>query len=247
MRRLVAALACRVGGSRLYGKPLQYLDVDRRLTILEHVVAQLRTEPAIAAVVLGVAEGPENDRFFRLAERLGVAAVSGGEDDVVGRLLLCGEAAQATDIFRVTPECPFIYMDGVSGAWQRHQESGAALTTIGGLPDGPVFELLTMDALRLSHASGEARYRSEYASLFIKEHRERFHVEMIEAPVPLQRIELRLTVDYPEDLVLCRAVFAHFSSLAPRIPLEPIVEFLDAHPDLKALTAPYAITVRWIQ
>lgn len=31
-----------------------------------------------------------------------------------------------------------------------------------------------------------------------------------------------------------------------RIPLEPIGAFLDTHPDLKALTAPYAVPVRWL-
>lgn len=246
MRRLVAALACRVGGSRLYGKPLQHLDVEQRLTIVEHVVAQLRTEPAIAAVVLGVADGAENERFFTLARQMGIDAVSGGEDDVVGRVLHCGEAAGATDIFRVTPECPFIYMDGVASAWQRHQDARNDLTTIGGLPDGPVFELLTMDVLRASYAHADRRYRAEHVSLFVKEHRDQFRVEVIEAPGALQRIELRLTVDYPEDLVLCRQVFAHFKALAPRIPLEPVVEFLDSRPDLKALTAPYAVPVRWL-
>lgn len=246
MRKLVAALACRVGGSRLYGKPLQFLDIENRLTILEHVVVQLQTEPAIGAVVLGVAEGPENARFFTLAEQLGIQAVTGTENDVLGRIVSCGDAAGATDILRVTPECPFLYMDGVADAWQRHQANGNALTTIGGLPDGPVFELLTMAVLQTSHQDGDDRHRSEYVSLFIKEHRERFRIEVIEAPAPLQRLELRLTVDYPEDLVLCREVYARFKALAPRIPLEPIVEFLDSRPDLKALTAPYAVPVRWL-
>ena len=29
MRKLVAALACRINGSRLYGKPLQNLDIEK--------------------------------------------------------------------------------------------------------------------------------------------------------------------------------------------------------------------------
>lgn len=245
-RKLVAALACRVGGSRLYGKPLQYLDVGQRLTILEHVVAQLRTEPAIADIVLGVAEGPENARFHTLAESMGIAAVTGTEADVVGRIVACGERAGATDVFRVTPECPFIYMDAVAGAWARHQAADNDITTIGGLPDGPVFEVMSMRALHTSWHEGGEKYRSEYVSMFVKDHRDRFRVEVIEAPEALQRLELRLTVDYPEDLVLCRQVYAHFKPQAPRIPLEPIVAFLDAHPELKALTAPYAVPVRWL-
>ena len=43
-RRLVAALACRAGGSRLYGKPLQNLSLEPNLTVIEHMIAR-RPEP----------------------------------------------------------------------------------------------------------------------------------------------------------------------------------------------------------
>ena len=38
MRRLVVALACRNNGSRLYGKPLQNLDIENRKSILKHLI-----------------------------------------------------------------------------------------------------------------------------------------------------------------------------------------------------------------
>ena len=48
---LAAVLACRNQSSRLYGKPLQHLDVDRRVSILDYLVAQLRQRPEIGAIV----------------------------------------------------------------------------------------------------------------------------------------------------------------------------------------------------
>src|SRR5687767_6291876 len=99
MRKLVAALACRAGGSRLYGKPLQMLDVERGVTVLEHMIAWIRTEPAIAGIVLGVAEGPENEPFHALARKHGVGSITGDETDVLSRLIRCGEAGGATDVF----------------------------------------------------------------------------------------------------------------------------------------------------
>ena len=67
MKKLVAALACRAGGSRLYGKPLQNLDVERNLTVLDHMIQLVQTESSIAEVVLGVSEGPENEPFHQKA------------------------------------------------------------------------------------------------------------------------------------------------------------------------------------
>ena len=56
-RKLVAALACRNSGSRLYGKPLQNLDVDAQICILDNIVESLRLSQCIDEIVLGVSEG----------------------------------------------------------------------------------------------------------------------------------------------------------------------------------------------
>jgi len=245
MRRLVAALACRAGGSRLYGKPLQLLDLDRGITVLEHMVSLLRTETVISEIVLGVAEGPENEPFHRLARRLGLRSIVGDEIDVLARLIQCGEAADATDVFRTTTESPFTYFESITYAWARHCSAGNDVTSLAGVPDGCGFEMIQMGVLRTSHSQGEARHRSELCTLFVREHRDQFRVEVLPVPVDVNRPELRLTIDYPEDLVLCRRIAERFSDVAPRIPLVRILEFLDTRPDLRALVAPYAATSAW--
>ena len=42
MRKLVAALACRINGSRLYGKPLQNLDIEKGISILDNIIGCLK-------------------------------------------------------------------------------------------------------------------------------------------------------------------------------------------------------------
>ena len=54
-------------------------------------------------------------------------------------------------------------------------------------------------------------------------------------------MDLRLTVDYPEDLILCRAVYDALASSAPLIPLRQIISFLDGRPDLTELVRPWAV------
>lgn len=247
MRRLVAALACRAGGSRLYGKPLQLLDLERNITVLEHIVSVLRTEPVIGEIVLGVAEGPENEPFHRLARNLGIRSIVGDEIDVLARLIQCGEAGRATDVFRWTTESPFVYFEAIADAWARHCSAGNDVTSPGRVPNGCRFEIIQMQVLRKSHAEGESRHRSELCTLFVREHRDQFRVEVLDAPAAVHRPEVRLTIDYPEDLVLCRRVAEHFRDVTPCIPLARILEFLDIRPDLLALVAPYAQPVVWFE
>jgi spore coat polysaccharide biosynthesis protein SpsF len=245
VRKLVAALACRAGGSRLYGKPLQNLDVKRRLTVLEYIVECLQTEPCIAETVLGVAHGPANEPFHAIASRYGIKSIRGDEIDVLMRLIQCADTADATDVFRTTTESPFTYFEPIADTWRRHVERGNDVTQLGGLPDGAGFELIRVDVLRRCHELGGARHRSELCTLYVREHQDDFQVDVIEAPLPLQRLDLRLTIDYPEDLVLCRRIYEHFKHLAPRIPLVPIVEFMDSNPELTALVKPYVVGERW--
>ena len=239
-RRLVAALACRINGSRLYGKPLQNLDVERGLTILDYQIEFLRTE-IIDDIVLGVAAGPANEPFHALARRYGITSISGDETDVLMRLIQCGEAGGATDILRITTESPFTYFDPLPEAWRRHVANDHDVTAVTDVPDGAGFEILAMRALTTSHARGDRRHRSELCTLYIREHLDQFRVDALDVPPDVRRLDLRLTVDYPEDRIVCRRVYERFKDSAPRIPLRDIVEYLDASPELLALVRPYAL------
>lgn len=239
-RRLVAALACRINGTRLYGKPLQLLDVAGGLSVLGHIITMLGTEPAIAAMVLGVSAGPGNDIFHHVGAARGVSTIRGDEEDVLSRLIQCAVAERGTDVFRVTTESPFTYVEAIAEAWDLHLRHGNDVTVTDGLPDGCNFEIFTLDALRRSHDRGERRHRSELCSLYIREHRDEFQVEVVPVPPELQRGDLRLTIDYPEDLMVCRDVYAALKSYAPRLPLERIIEVFDQNPRLRELIAPYA-------
>jgi spore coat polysaccharide biosynthesis protein SpsF len=247
MRKLVAALACRAGGSRLYGKPLQMLDVDGRLTVLEHMIAWIRTEPAISEIVLGVADGAENEPFHRIARKHDLRSIAGDETDVLSRLIQCGEAGGATDVFRTTTESPFTCFEPIASAWDAHRAAGNDVTNLADVPDGSGFEIITLETLQRSHRNGDARHRSELCTLYVREHQEDFRVQVIEPGADVRRPDIRLTIDYPEDLVLCRRIYEHFRPVAPRIPVADVVKFLDERPALTALVEPYCERLRWYQ
>ena len=238
-RRLVAAIACRNQGSRLYGKPLQNLDVERGIRILDNIVGCLRSIPCIDEIVLGISEGVENEGYTTIAEEMGLPFIIGDQKDVLRRLVQCGERADATDIFRVTSESPFLYFEPVEDLWRMHQDEGADCVFVWNIIDGTGCEIYTMETLRASHERGSAKHRSELCSLYVREHPDEFKVLKFDPPVELTRKDVRLTVDYPEDLVVCRTVYTALRAQAPRISVTDIVSYLDAHPRLLELIAPY--------
>lgn len=241
-RRLVAAIACRNQGSRLYGKPVQNLDVENRVRILDNIVACLQSIDCIDEVVLGISEGVENDVFKTIAEEKGLRYVVGDQIDVLSRLVKCGQLAGATDIFRVTSESPFLYFEPVEELWHRHQVEQADATFLDDVIDGCGFEIISLKALEDSHAKGDKKHRSELCTLYIREHQQKFKIIKPEPPADLIRKDLRLTVDNPEDLTVCRIVFGIFKEQAPKISVPEIVKFLDANPSLIKLISPFTET-----
>ena len=238
-RRLVAAIACRNQGSRLYGKPVQNLDVDHGIRIIDNIIDCLRTIDFIDEIVLGISEGVENEIFKAIAEEKGLRYVIGDQIDVLSRIIHCGQLANATDIFRVTSESPFLYFEPVRDLWKKHQAEFADATFMDDVIDGCGFEILSLKALEKSHANGQSKHRSELCTLYIRENHSQFRIIKAQPPQELIRKDLRLTVDNPEDLALCRIVYSKFKSFAPKIPVPEIVKFLDANPKLIELTAPF--------
>jgi spore coat polysaccharide biosynthesis protein SpsF len=249
-RRLVAAIACRNQGSRLYGKPLQNLDVEKGVRILDNIVGCLRTIDCIDEIVLGISEGVENEVFRTIAEEKDLRYVVGDQIDVLSRLVKCGQLAEATDIFRVTSESPFVYFEPVEDLWRRHQEEQADAAFMDDVIDGCGLEIVSLKALEESHSKGGEKHRSELCTLYIREHHQTFKIIKANPPKGLVRRDLRLTVDNPEDLAMCRIVFGAFKNVAPSIPVSEIVKFLDANPKLIELIAPftemgYSTMYRW--
>ena len=154
-------------------------------------------------------------------------------------MIQCGKVSDATDIFRITSESPFLYYSPVLDLWKKHCAFNYDATFYDQIIDGCGFEIIRLDALEKSHNLGDSKHRSELCSLFIRENKGKFKINHATPPKSLFRKDLRLTVDNPEDLVLCRAVYKEFREQAPQIPLEKIIIFLDKNPSLSALTYPF--------
>ena len=230
--RFVATLACRNRSTRLYAKPLQLLGHQ---TILEHLVERIRRIKRLDQILLAISDGEENRVYIEYANRLGLEYVFGDEKDMQGRLILAGDKAQASVILRITTECPFPYVENIEALLDRHLAENADLTVCEGLPEGTYSEIISLAALKRAHEEGEDRHRSEYSTLYLCEHPEKFRLLRVTAPPHLHRPDIRLTVDYPEDLIVCRALVEALGQGGRYFALEEIIAHMDAHPALKAV------------
>ncbi len=232
--KLVATLACRNNSRRLYGKPMQLLE---NYTVLEYIINNLKNTPEICEVVLAISEEKANEVFIEVANKNNVRYVLGDDRNVLLRLINACELAGGDTVYRVTTESPFGYLEGLPHAIESHKETKADYTAYANLPDGVMFELINLQSLKISQQKGEHKHRSELVSLYINEHPEYFKKNIIDIPTEQQRPGYRLTIDFPEDLILCRKIIRHFNGDEKYIPYNQLISFLDANPVLQKSVA----------
>ena len=165
--------------------------------------------------------------------------VNGKESDPLGRLIQCGKKAKATDILRITVECPFPYFNLINRYWEVHKKTSADATFLENIIDGCGFEIISLSSLVQSHKKCKTKKDSEFSTSYIRKNYKKFNINKFLTPKKFNRKDLRLTVDYPEDLAVCRIIYKRFIKDAPKFKLEKIVKFLDQNPNLKSMVKPY--------
>lgn len=235
-RKLIAAIACRNKSSRLYAKPLQTLDIKKKISVINFIISNLKKQKIIKEIVLGISDKPENSIYKSIARKHKIKYILGSDKDVLKRLIRCGKVSKATDVFRITSESPFTYLTNLKQSWIFHIKNKNDATFLDNIIDGCGYEIITMNALGLSHKNGYARHRSELCTLYIRENKKKFKIGNVEFPNYLKRNDLRLTIDYPEDLIVCREIYKKKIDSKKKINFKSIINFLDKRKDLKLLT-----------
>jgi spore coat polysaccharide biosynthesis protein SpsF (cytidylyltransferase family) len=190
-------------------------------------------------VVLATSRGADNDPLAALAERLGVPAFRGDEDDVLRRHVECARAHAADAVVRVTGDNPLTDTETLQDLVAAHVAARADYTYVPGdaLLMGILPEVISTSALDRSWTAGEARHRSELVTLYIKEHPEAFRILTRPLPEGLYRPDLRLTVDEPEDVALMQAVFERLAAPGRLVTTREAIALLDREPALAGMNA----------
>lgn len=229
--KLVATLACRNNSSRLYGKPLQNL---KNKTVIDYIIDRLEERNEIDEIVLAISENRGNEAFLDVAERRDIKYVLGDDKDVQKRLIKACEIVGGDTIFRMTSECPFPYLEGFPYALEIHIKNKSDYTTYKDWPDGSIFELIKLEAIKKAHNLGVSRHRSELCTLFMNENPKMFNLNILELPEKFRRPDYRITIDYPEDLILCRNIIKQFGEDS-YIPYDKLIKYLDDNPKVREI------------
>jgi spore coat polysaccharide biosynthesis protein SpsF len=202
-------------------------------------------------VVVATTTLPADDEICDVARTAGVAWVRGHTTDCLDRHVTAGRAAGADIVVKIPSDCPLIdpaTIDRVVGVFLAEDDVDYVSNLHPATwPDGFDVEVMTRGALETAWREATRPLDREHTTPFLWDNPERFVTRNVPWETGLDGSNrYRLTLDYPEDYAVIRAVYDALWSRDRHFTLAEIVALLDARPALRAHNAQHFGT-SWYQ
>ena len=199
--------------------------------IFAYMLDRLKLTNRAGQIIVCTSTNPQDDRLVDLALAEDVAYFRGDEDDVLKRLYDASVAFDLDYILNITADCPFVdpvYADKIVDAYEA---TNADLIRVFDLPHGAYSYGIKPLALKKVLEIKDDRNTEVWGGYFTDT--DLFNVYDLPVDDPLHRWpDLRMTLDYPEDLEFFKAVFTQLYQPGKVFSLDEILLFLKDHPEV---------------
>jgi len=226
----IAILQARMGSARLPGKVLADLAGK---PMLVRILERLKRCHQIDRIVVATTLLSEDDRISDCAASHGVGVFRGVVDDVVGRVCAAVRTFRGADfVLHATGDNPLIEPEMADQLILAAKESGDDFTFMTGIPVGSGVDIYNAGTLLQIEQESSSPTHREHLNSWLFDHISCFKICATAAPKRWMAPEVRLTVDYSEDMLLISELYARLGKNDNIFGLEAVLETLRSHPSL---------------
>lgn len=235
--RAAALVVARMGSSRLPGK---HLAVVQGRPVIEHLIERVRQARRVTSIVLCTTTRPADAALAQVADRAGIQHFRGSELNVLARML--GAARQCGAEFLVVVEADEVFCDWelMDALIERYERAPLDYVELQGVPLGSFLHGVRTDVLErvCGLLEDETKTDDGWNRYFLPEGGLQppcvTDTLVVEDPA-YHCPEARLTLDWPEDLALIRAIFARIDAPGREPSLREVIALLRREPQLLEL------------
>lgn len=230
MSRAIAFIQARMSSSRFPGKVLEPL---AGLPTIVFMVQRVRRARLIDRVVVVTSTDPSDQPLADTLARNGIDCFRGELHDVLARFTAAAEAYGATEVLRLTGDCPLIDPDVIDRVVRARRESGADYASNidpPTFPDGLDVECCTRATLERCAREARATAEREHVTLWMRG--ETAGLMRVNVRAIVDCSALRVTVDYPDDLAALRRLAGLAGEKFSTLDFFDLLRVLDANPDI---------------
>jgi spore coat polysaccharide biosynthesis protein SpsF len=214
----VAIVQARLGSTRLPRKVLA--DVCGK-TLIERQMDRLQRSKILREIVVAIPTGEADDDLAEFVKAKRWRCFRGSPANVLSRYNAAAKRYKADPVVRVTMDCPLIDWSVVDSTIAVYLGGGFDYVSNNldrTFPHGLDVEVFSATALRAAHKKAKDVSDREHVTEWIRRHQDRpFRLGNLRYPIETTDVQTaafligsRLTVDYPEDLELVRAIYSAF-------------------------------------
>ncbi|MEX0734714.1 MAG: glycosyltransferase family protein [Steroidobacteraceae bacterium] len=235
MSRTVALIQARMSSSRYPGKVLELLG---NLPMIVFMVRRVRRARTLQDVIVVTSVDKSDDALAALLMTHDIHCFRGELHDVLARYSVAAASSGATEIVRLTGDCPLTdpaVIDQVVRARRDANADYASNVDPRTFADGLDVECFTRAVLDRATSEASEPAQREHVTLWMREAAaglRRTNVRAVADSSPL-----RLTVDYPADLTAIRRLVELIGRLPDEFDMFDMLRCIAAHPEITAMNA----------
>lgn len=234
--KVVASIEARMGSSRLPGKVLY--DIHGKPSI-ERLFNRLQLCKNLDSIILATTDKPIDDPLEAWAQNKNVAIYRGSENDVLNRVVEAQKSMNSDIVVEITGDCILLDPNIIDLGISTYLANNFDVVTNARIPsyaqglDVQVYSLEILEHVEKTIFDPAVR---EHVSLYFYENPSLYKVCNLIAPPQWERPNLRLQLDYKEDLELIKTLYERIEpKLGYSFGVEAIIEELNSDPTLEEI------------
>jgi len=218
-----------MNSSRLPGKVLT--EIEGVPSILYQIN---RIKPVLSediGLVVATTNTPKDDILCNLLNKNKIKFYRGEEDNVLDRFAQCSLQYNSEFVIRLNADCPLICPQLIKEVIDKMKNSNfdyASTILDETYPLGMHIEIMKSKTLRSINKLKLSPELREHVTPFIYRNKEKFNLLSIADEI--NNSNLRITVDYPEDLEVVKEIASYFRGR--KFYLKDIIKFLNSNPKI---------------
>jgi len=199
------------------------------ISVIDHVISRAQRAKEFDKVVVAV---PKNEKSIiaKSISNKNIEIFEGSETDVLARYYECAKYFLAKNICRITSDCPLIDWRVIDSCFKQYKKLGEDLYVANTcpppstFPDGMDVEIFPMTMLEKAHNEEMTRENREHVTFQFWKNKDYKSYQMNYSK---DISELRLTLDYNDDLVRLKNFIDKYSPNGEDISLEQILDNIE--------------------
>ncbi|HOW53952.1 MAG TPA: glycosyltransferase family protein [Syntrophorhabdaceae bacterium] len=228
--KVVATIEARMGSTRFPGKVLERIGEE---TVLEWTAKRIRMAKLVDAVVVATTTSASDDLITDLCKQIDLPCYRGSEEDVLNRVASAARMMAADIVVQTGADCPFYdpdIIDQMIGILIKGNYHYVCNDMEEGYPVGVNLHVIASETFFDVDRLATSQRDRENVVTYIWEHPEDFRIFNLTPPPELKRPDIRLTVDYREDLALLNELSKGINNDSFRT--IDIIRYLEKNPSL---------------